>query len=160
MKKAKRIGEMITPQHIAYDVQVSSKKRALEFLSELLAKNEPHLTPAEIFSSLVARERLGATSLGKGVAIPHGRFKEGDKAIAAFLRLKKGVDFDALDEEPVDILFGLLVPETDEKGQEEYLQLLAQLAEMLSDPAFRGKLRHAKSREELFDLITHWKPSH
>ncbi|RMD68576.1 MAG: PTS sugar transporter subunit IIA [Gammaproteobacteria bacterium] len=151
---------MITPQHIAYDVQVGSKKRALELLSELLAKNEPHLTPAEIFSSLVAREKLGATSLGKGVAIPHGRFKEGEQAIAAFVRLKKGVDFDAMDEEPVDLLFGLLVPESSEKDQEEYLKLLAQLAEMLSDASFREKLRHAKSREELFDLITHWKPSH
>jgi PTS system nitrogen regulatory IIA component len=154
----KRLERIMKPGHVAYDVQASSKKRALEMLGDLLARDEPQLTPAEIFESLLARERLGGTGLGKGVAIPHGRVKGGGAPVAGFMRLKHPVDFDALDKEPVDLLFALVVPDGNNEVNEEYLQVLAELAEMLSEEAFRDKLRHAQSQQELFETITGWGP--
>jgi PTS system nitrogen regulatory IIA component len=159
MSKKIELGKVLKPDQIAYDVRVSSKKRALEVLSELLARGEPQLTSAEIFDSLVARERLGATGLGKGVALPHGRLRGAGKLMAAFQRLKGDVAFDAADKQPVDLLFALMVPEDSKESNEEYLQVLAHLAEMLSDEELRMRLRTATSCEELFDLITRWKPS-
>jgi PTS system nitrogen regulatory IIA component len=156
----KRIERLIRPEHVAYDVQASSKKRALEMLGDLLARDEPQLTPAEIFESLLARERLGGTGLGKGVAIPHGRIKGGDKPVAGFMRLRQAIDFDAVDKQPVDLLFALVVPDGDDEINEEHLQLLAELAEMLSEDQFREKLRHAATRDELLETISGWEPAH
>jgi nitrogen PTS system EIIA component len=153
------LGTMLKPDQVAFDVQVGSKKRALEVLSELLARGEPQLTSAEIFDSLIARERLGATGLGKGVALPHGRLRGAGALMAAFLRVKGNVAFDAADKQPVDLLFALMVPEDSQASNEEYLRVLAHLAEMFSDEQLRMRLRTATSREELFELITHWEPS-
>jgi nitrogen PTS system EIIA component len=149
----KKLERMLKPEHVAQDVQASSKKRALEMLSDLLARDEPQLTPAEIFESLLARERLGGTGLGKGVAIPHGRVRGSGEPVAGFMRLRQAVDFDALDKEPVDLLFALVVPDGSDEVNEEYLQVLAELAEMLSEERFREKLRHAETREEIFEAI-------
>jgi PTS system nitrogen regulatory IIA component len=160
MQKKVDISKVLKPDHIAHDVQVSSKKRALEVLSELLTKGEPQLAPSEVFESLFSRERLGGTALGKGVALPHGRLSGSGEIIGAFLRLKGEVPFDAQDKQPVDLLFALLVPSNSKESNEEYLQVLAHIAEMLSDETQREQLRRAKSREELFDLLVHWQPIH
>jgi PTS system nitrogen regulatory IIA component len=147
-----KLTDLIAPERIADGVYAGSKKRALELLSELLTHGTD-LAPAEVYESLLARERLGGTGLGHGVAIPHGRLKHAGRMVCAFLHLHNAVDYDAPDKQPVDLLFALLVPE---QSSEEHLQALALLAEMLRDKMLREELRQAKSGAELFDLLTHW----
>ncbi len=145
------LSQLISPERIACDVSASSKKRALEALSELLARGDEELDAAEVFGSLIARERLGGTGLGFGVAIPHGRLKDKDKTVGAFVRLSEGVDFDAVDNQPVDLLFALLVPE---ESTEEHLQILATLAELFSREKLREALRQAESPNAIHELLT------
>jgi len=147
------IADILTPNRMLCHVQATSKKRILEFFSKLLADEGQLVNSHQVFESLLARERLGTTGLGKGVAIPHARVSACKETLAAFLQLEKGVDFDAIDRQPVDLLFALMVPED---STEEHLEILAQLAEMLSDEAFRSRLREASSCEEKFSLLTSW----
>jgi len=147
---------LITLDRIVCDSEMTSKKRVIEVLSELLATEQSDLTARLIFDSLIGRERLGSTGLGHGVALPHGRFNQSEHAIGAFLKLKKGVDFDAADQKPVDLVFGLLVPE---HYTDEHLKILAYLAEMFSDRAFCQQLREADSDQVLFELLMRWNPA-
>ena len=144
-----RISEILAPERIRCDVHATSKKQALEALSELLARN---LTDsASVFDCLQARERLGSTGLGRGVAIPHGRLPQLTRAVGAFVKIAEGVDFDAPDGEPVDLLFGLLVPQSSTK---EHLQILSQLAECFDQGCLREKLRASESAESVFEVLT------
>jgi PTS system nitrogen regulatory IIA component len=145
------IADTISPACIVCGAEARSKKRALEQLSSLLASGGTGLVELDVFESLLARERLGSTGIGHGVAIPHGRFKATKRAIGAFMQLRKGVDFSAIDNEPVDLIFALLVPE---ESTEEHLQLLAMLAEMFSSESLRAELRRAKSTAEIHRLLT------
>ncbi len=147
--------ELIKPERVASRGSVSSKKRALELISELMVTGETGLTQAEVFTSLIERERLGSTGLGHGVAIPHGRLKSLDHATCAFLRLGEGVDFDAADGRPVDMICGLLVPE---KSTGEHLNILATLAEMFSDIDFCHRVREARTSGEIYQLLVSWRP--
>jgi PTS system nitrogen regulatory IIA component len=135
---------------------VTSKKRTLELLGELIAEGQSEFTSREIFDSLIGRERLGSTGLGHGVALPHGRLSQGQCAIGAFVKLKSGVDFDAIDQQPVDLVFGLLVPE---HFTDEHLKILSYLAEMFSDKDFCERLRAADSDQVLFERLINWKSS-
>lgn len=148
------IADTISPERIVSNAQATSKKCALERLSSLVASNEDKLVATEVFDSLVARERLGSTGIGHGVAIPHGRLGKLDHAVSAFMRLEKGVDFDAIDNEPVAYMFALLVPKD---SNDDHLQLLAQLAKMFSNPAMRERLRLASNSEELYELLSQTK---
>lgn len=150
------IADLLTAERVACGDPSASKKRVLEQLSALIAGGQQALNPTDIFDSLLARERLGSTGLGHGVAIPHGRVKNGTVTVGAFIKLQKPIDFDAVDGEPVDLLFGLLVPE---QSTQEHLQLLAQLAEMFSDAAFVASLRSAESAAELHTRLSQWKPA-
>lgn len=145
------ISDLLSPERICCDVQSSSKKRLLELISEELARDSEELSKREIFESLCARERLGSTGLGNGVAIPHGRVKGSQHVQAAFIRLKKPVPFDAVDGQPVDLLFCLAVPED---CGEDHLKLLAQVAELFSDPEILQQLREAESPARLLQLIS------
>lgn len=145
-----QITDLITPDRVACHVKAGSKKRAFEMLADMLATCQPGLAQQDIVDTLMSRERLGSTGLGHGVAIPHGRLKKLDKALAAIVQLERGIDFDAIDNEPVDVLFALLVPE---ESTEEHLQLLAQLAEMLSDEQLRNRLHSAQTRDELCNAV-------
>lgn len=145
------VADLLEPERIACRMQTSSKKRALEELSHLIVRDEPELNQTEVFERLIAREKLGSTGLGKGVAIPHGRLKSGDKTIAAFIQLESGIDYDAPDGQPVDLLCALLVPP---ESTEEHLQTLAALTEMFSQPALRDKLRSASSSQELYQILS------
>lgn len=145
--------DLITPQRVKCDVSASSKKRVLEQLSDLIVAGEPGLAQSEVFESLVARERLGSTGLGKGVAIPHGRLRSGKHAVIAFQSLTEGVDFDSPDGEPVDLLCALVVPA---ESTEEHLQILALLTEMFSDTELREKVRDTHSDQALYDLLVDW----
>ncbi|SIT66976.1 PTS IIA-like nitrogen-regulatory protein PtsN [Ectothiorhodosinus mongolicus] len=147
------LAALLDPERIAHLPEVSSKKRALEMLSDMLSKAMPTPDGEDIFDSLLARERLGSTGLGHGVAIPHGRMAGLEEAAAALITLDTPVDYDAPDGEPVDILFALIVPE---ESTEEHLQILAQLAKMFSDNQILSNLREASTQEALLALIQHW----
>lgn len=149
------ITELLDSERISCDFQATSKKRVLEELSTLIAGNTPELTESEIFDSLIGREKLGSTGLGHGVAIPHGRIKGRDSATAAFIKLDQGVDFDASDNRPVDLLFALVVPE---HFTNEHLDLLAQLAEMFDNEEFCNKLRTSHDTAQILELMRHWQP--
>ncbi|RMD79220.1 MAG: PTS sugar transporter subunit IIA [Gammaproteobacteria bacterium] len=152
-----RIADFIPEERIACAVKAASKKRALEVLAALLATADPRLDQREIFDRLMARERLGSTALGHGVAIPHSRMEGVDRELGALVRLVEPVDFDAADEGKVDLLVALLVPEASTR---EHLEVLAQLAEMLRDPAFREALRHGASPAAVHRLLEEWDRAH
>lgn len=149
------ITDILVPERVACDIDVSSKKRALEKISDIIVSDGSTDVPVqEVVDSLLAREKLGSTGIGSGVAIPHGRLKNSTKTIAAFLQLHEGVDYDAIDNQQVDLLFALLVPED---STDEHLQILAELAELFSNKTLRDKLRETKDNKKLCDLLTHWK---
>lgn len=152
---AMKIIELLDPERIACDLKANSKKRVLEHLSLLLAESAPELTEEEVFETLIGRERLGSTGLGHGVAIPHGRLKGRDRAIAAFVKLDQGVDFDALDNQPVDLLFALLVPD---HFTSEHLEILAQLAQMFDSEELCRELRQSSDCRQVLDLLHRWEP--
>jgi PTS system nitrogen regulatory IIA component len=148
------IAELLKPECIASGVRVSSKRRVLEQLAELLVRGDPGLTTAHIFEGLLARERLGGTGLGKGIALPHGRMKGSQRAVGAFLQLVQAIPFDAIDNAPVDLFFALVVPE---QATDEHLRILAYLARMFSDPALCQRLRAAQGASALHQVITTWR---
>jgi len=148
-----QLSEIINVNRIKNDVDVKSKKRALEELSNLIVQDQTQLDASEIFDSLISRERLGATGVGYGIAIPHGRINNCQKITGAFIKLKESVDFNTSDNLPVDILFALIVPE---ESTDEHLQVLAFLASMFSDKSFREKLRKSDTPEDTYQLLTSW----
>ncbi len=145
-----RVADILTPGRVACCSGISSKEGALEELSRLLASVDPALSSTDILTCLNARECLGSTGLGHGIAIPHGRYAKIMRPAGALLRLEQGVDYDAVDHKPVDILFSLLVPV---QSTEEHLQLLAMLAEKFSNPAVLERLRCSSQPQELYTLI-------
>ncbi|WP_312042297.1 PTS IIA-like nitrogen regulatory protein PtsN [Erwinia sp.] len=131
-------------------VHCQSKKRALEIISELAAKqlNLPHQT---IFEAILTRERMGSTGIGNGIAIPHGKLVEDTlRAVGVFIRLDQPVAFDAIDNQPVDLLFALLVPADQCKT---HLHTLSLVAKRLADKTVCRRLRAAQSDEELFAIM-------
>jgi nitrogen PTS system EIIA component len=145
--------QLIVAERIGNSLDISSKKRLLEVLGELLASAVPDLGPEAVFERLLERERLGSTGLGHGVALPHARMEQITEAVGAFAQLRRGVDFAAIDEGPVDLVFALLVPE---EANEMHLQLLSRLAAMFSDPLLRQGLREADSKDRILALLQGW----
>jgi len=150
-----KISDILSPERISCAASPASKKRVLQEIGALMLNADASLTQGEIFDSLLSRERLGSTGLGHGVAIPHGRVDSATETSGAFIQLDQGIDFDAIDGQPVDLIFGLLVPA---ESTEEHLQVLAHLAKMFSDGTFCEKLRQANSNEELYTLLSEWQP--
>jgi len=148
-----KISQLLSPNRVLVDSSVGSKKRLLEQLSDMLVSGSSDLDAAQVFNSLLARERLGGTGLGHGVALPHGRLSGLERTLAAFIHCAEGVDFDAPDQQPVDLVFALAVPE---QAADEHLDLLAQLAGMCRDPGQREALRAARSGEAVIELIDRW----
>jgi PTS system nitrogen regulatory IIA component len=145
------IADLLTPARVVADLRVTSKKRLLEHLARLLDERETEVTERAVFDSLVKRERLGATGLAHGVAIPHGRSGSIQRAVGAFVRLADPVDFGAVDGKPVDLVFALVVPE---HFTDQHLMFLAELAETFSDPATLAQLRTARDAGAMYDLLT------
>ena len=116
-----------------------SKKRILESAAKLLAHASPNVDEQRIFEKLLERERLGSTGFGHGVALPHARIAGINSAYGCFIRLEKAVDFDAIDEAPVDLVFALLAPE---EATDEHLRILSALAALFGDEDFRDSLRN------------------
>lgn len=121
----------------------------LENLAQFISEDLDELDADELFGALLARERLGSTGLGDGIAIPHCRFPTVDRALGALVTLEQPVDYEAIDDQPVDLLFVLVVPE---EATQEHLNILAALAERFSNPDFCRALRRARSNDELYQL--------
>lgn len=148
------VAKLLPPANVLLDLQVSSKKRLFEQVG-LLFENNHGIARSLVFDSLFARERLGSTGLGQGVAIPHGRVKGLKDALGAFVRAAQPVAFDAPDGKPVQLLFVLLVPE---QATEKHLQILSELAQMFSDRALRESMTAAPDAGALHQLIAAWQP--
>ena len=148
------IAKLLPPSNILLDLDVTSKKRMFE-QAGLLFENNQGIGRSLVFDSLFARERLGSTGLGRGVAIPHGRIKGLKDAVGAFVRLASPVPFDAPDGNPVNLAFFLLVPE---QATERHLQTLSELAQLFSDRGLRERLATEKDPSSLHQTITAWQP--
>ena len=147
-----RLASILPESQVLVGVEATSKKRAFEEAG-LLFENLHGLSRALITDSLFARERLGSTGLGHGVAIPHGRIKGLKAPMAAVLQLAQPIGFDAPDEQPVGLLIFLLVPET---ATQKHLEILSEIAELLSDSGLRERIKAAGSVPELHGLIAQW----
>ena len=145
-----RVEQLLSPERIGCHVSASSKKRTLEQLSELLQNGAELEDKGEIFDALLERERLGTTGFGRGVAIPHGRIKSLKEPL---ISLEPGVDFDAVDHSPVDLIVALLIPDG---SADTHIELLSQIAEMLRDPQLTRELRDAVNSEVIIDKLSHW----
>ncbi|TVO85695.1 PTS IIA-like nitrogen regulatory protein PtsN [Shewanella algae] len=128
-----------------------SKKKVLELISDLASAQYPTLSSQAIFESLLAREKMGSTGIGNGIAIPHGRLPDITEPIAVLVKCEEPISFDAIDNQPVDILFALLVP-ADQCQQ--HLSTLSAMAEKLSDKAILKQLRKSSDETELYQVIT------
>ncbi len=144
------IGKILTREHVLVDLDVASKKRIFEQVG-LIAENTCNVARSEVFDSLFAREKLGSTGLGQGVAIPHGRARGLKEAMGVFIRLKQAIPFDAPDGKPVRLLFALLVPE---QATDLHLQVLSELAQLFSSRALRDALEGAADADEIYRLLT------
>jgi len=150
-----RLAAILPPGNVLVNVEATSKKRAFEHAG-LLFENLHSIARATITDNLFARERLGSTGLGHGVAIPHGRIKGLKSPLAAVLRLQAPIPFDAPDDEPVNLLIFLLVPEA---ATQRHLEILSEIAEMLSDRALREQLQAEPDATALHRLIHDWHPA-
>jgi len=142
--------DVLMPQAILPAVKAGSKKQLLQDISAFAA-GLSGMGEREIFDALLQRERLGSTGIGNGIAIPHGKLASLDHLFGVFARLEKPVDFEALDGEPVDLVFLLLAPEG---AGADHLKALAKVARALRDPAIAQKLRKTKDAAALFALLT------
>lgn len=147
------ISKLLLPGNILLDSESTSKKRVFERVG-LLFENTHQISRSQVFDSLFAREKLGSTGLGQGVAIPHGRVKNLREGIAAFVKTQNAIPFDSPDGQPVNMIFVLLVPE---RATDMHLQLLAELAQMFSNKSFREQLQNSDDPAVIHRLFTHWK---
>lgn len=145
------ISKILSVNNVIADMDVSSKKRLFEQVG-LMVENSHAIARSDVFDSLFAREKLGSTGLGQGVAIPHGRIKSLKEATGIFIRLKAPIPFDAPDGKPVSLLFVLLVPE---QATDIHLQVLSELAQRFSSKALREQMNDpACDAQKLFELIS------
>ena len=149
-----RLAAILPVANVVVDVDVTSKKRVFEHVG-MLFENHHAIARAIVTDNLFARERLGSTGLGHGVAIPHGRIKGLKNPLAAVIRVLQPIPFDAPDDEPVKLLIFLLVPEA---ATQRHLEILSEIAEMLSDRDLRDALNAAADGAALHALITGWAP--
>ena len=144
------LGDIVTQEAIIPDLRVSSKKQLLQAIAEK-ASELTGISARAIFDTILQRERLGSTGVGKGIAIPHGKFANFDRIVGVFARLHAPVDFEALDDQPVDIVFLLLAPES---AGADHLKALSRIARVLRDPVRIGKLRATSDVDALYAFLT------
>jgi PTS system nitrogen regulatory IIA component len=143
--------DLLSPARILADIRINSKKRLFEFISTTMARKNPELNSREIFESICAREHLGSTALGNGVAIPHGRINGTRDVEALFLRLTKPLSFDADDGIPVDLIFALVVPK---ECTGDHEKLLASIVNRFGDTQLLEQLRNAADANEIWQLLS------
>ncbi|MBI1869178.1 MAG: PTS IIA-like nitrogen regulatory protein PtsN [Methylocystis sp.] len=146
-----RLMDLLTPEAILPSLKVNSKKQALQELSEKAAEISG-LPARQIFDALLQRERLGATGIGDGIAIPHGKLSNVKRIFGIFARLERPIDFEALDGAPVDLIFLLITPEA---SGADHLKALACVARMLREPATAATLRTTRDPAALYSLVAH-----
>ena len=151
-----RLASILPSAQVLVSVDATSKKRAFEEAG-LLFESQHGLSRALITDSLFARERLGSTGLGHGVAIPHGRIKGLKQPLAAVFQLGSPIGFDAPDEQPVQLMIFLLVPEA---ATQKHLEILSEIAELLSDSALREQMKTSDQAAALHALIANWQSAH
>lgn len=149
------IAKILPLANVLLNLEVSSKKRAFE-QAGLLFENNCSIARSTVSDNLFARERLGSTGLGHGVAIPHGRIKGLKAPIAAFVRLAEPIPFESPDAQPVDLLIFLLMPDN---VTQQHLEILSEVAEMLSNEQFRDELRQESNPEAIYHKIVAWRPN-
>ena len=147
------ISKVLSPENVILDSDSTRKKRIFERIGALFENNQ-HVARNQVFDSLFAREKLGSTGLGHGVAIPHGRIKGLRDAVAVFAKTQVPIPFDAPDGQPVNLIFALLVPE---RATDLHLQLLGELAQIFSDKTFREQLQNSNDPAILHQLFVNWK---
>jgi PTS system nitrogen regulatory IIA component len=141
--------DILSTHNIAANVSSLSKKAAIESVCKLATQGVSTITEKEALNALIEREKLGSTAIGYGVALPHARLEGLDKPLAALIHLLTPIPFDAPDDEPVDLLFALFIPE---ETIEEHLTILSDLAELFSIKNYREQLRAAKTDEEFYNI--------
>ena len=145
-----RVEDILTSERCFCKIEGFSKKRLLTKISGLLGNLFANLDETEVFNSMMAREQLGSTGLGNGIAIPHCRVPQCKEVIGSLVTLSEPIDYDAIDGEPVDIIFILIVPE---EKKDEHVRVLAGLAELFNDPNFCDTLRTCQKNGQLFDSV-------
>jgi len=145
------IKTILTPELTFCNVQGVSKKRLLETSAELIAEQTTSVDANQIYNALIAREQLGSTGLGNGIAIPHCRVPKCESTIGCLIKLESPIDFDAIDDKPVDLLFYLLVPENTIEG---HLDVLRNLAERFNSTEYCANLRACSTNADLFKAAT------
>lgn len=155
MQSTMQLSSILKLENTRSSVHCSSKKRALEIVSEIAA-NQLNIPTSVVFEAILNRERMGSTGIGAGIALPHGKLEEDtNRAIGVFITLDNPISFDAVDNQPVDILFALLVPA---KGCQSYLETLSAIAQRLSDKSLCRQIRMAQTNEELYQLLMKEQP--
>jgi PTS system nitrogen regulatory IIA component len=149
------LSKLLPVANVILDLDVSSKKRVFEHVG-LLFENALSIGRGHVFDALFARERLGSTGLGHGIAIPHGRIKGLREAAGAFVRTRAPIPFEAPDGNPVLLILVLLVPE---KATDLHLQILSELAQMFSDKEMRAQLASLTDARDVQRLISEWEPN-
>ena len=149
------LSKLLPVANVILDLDVSSKKRVFEHVG-LLFENALGIGRGQVFDALLARERLGSTGLGHGIAIPHGRIKGLREASGAFVRTRAPIPFEAPDGNPVQLILVLLVPE---KATDLHLQILSELAQMFSDKEMRAQLASLTDARDIQRLISEWEPN-
>jgi nitrogen PTS system EIIA component len=149
------IHDLLSEQGVVPHLKVTSKKHALQELA-VRAAQVSGVPERTIFEVLLERERLGTTGVGQGIAIPHGKLKDVDRLYGLFARLDQPVDFDSIDDEPVDLIFLLLAPES---AGADHLKALARVSRLLRDPTVCAKLRGADNAAAMYALLTE-SPAH
>ncbi len=148
--------DLITPQAILANLKASSKKQALQDMARRAAELTGQHERA-VFDVLLERERLGTTGVGHGIAIPHGKLPNLDRVQGVFARLERPIDFDAIDDQPVDLIFLLLAPE---HAGADHLKALARVSRLLRDQGMCEKLRGSDSADAIYALLTQQETSH
>jgi PTS system nitrogen regulatory IIA component len=144
------LADLIAPEAVFPSLRAKTKKQVLQDLADKAAGLTGH--PArDIYEALLQRERLGSTGVGRGIAIPHGRLPGLRKIVTIFAKLEEGIDFEAVDEEPVDLIFVLLAPE---HAGADHLKALARISRLLREPPSIAKLRASRDRAALFSVLT------
>lgn len=144
------ISDIISLDRIQCSVGCQSKKKIFETISELAVKQLPELDQVDVLCSLLAREKKGSTGIGNGIAIPHGRIKDLTNMIAIIITSEKPIEFDAIDQQPVDIFFAILVPE---EKTHQHLEALSGIARKLSDQNIVNLIRTAGSKQEIITAL-------
>ncbi len=144
------ISDIISLDRTECAVECQSKKRIFEVISEIAVKGNPQLNLNDVLASMLAREKMGSTGIGNGIAIPHGRIEGIKDIVAIIVTSEEPIQFDAIDDKPVDIFFALLVPS---EQTQEHLQTLSSIAQKLSDKNIVKALRNAATRDEIISAL-------